>query len=126
MTNKEQWESALESWSVYQKAEKDIEELGELNEFKPKVVEDIPNALRLRRRTKFWSADALDLAEANPMKWIIAFDELIVDSETRSKVRASARSSMSHLQTRGLPIEARVITNQGRVQCYVKWITDSE
>ena len=122
MTNKEQWDSALTTWSAFQNEQQEKR----LGQFEPKVVENIPNALRLRRRTKFWTADGLDLAEANPMKWIITFDELILDSQIRSKVRASARSSMSHLQTRGLPIEARVITNQGRVQCYVKWITDSE
>ena len=120
MTNKEQWDSALQSWSAFQKQDT------RLSQLEPKIVEDIPNALRLSRRTKFWTAEGLDLAEANPMKWIITFDELILDSQIRSKVRASARSSMSHLKTRGLPIEARVITNQGRVQCYVKWITDNE
>ena len=122
MTNKEQWESTLQEWSAFQNEQQE-ERLGQ---FEPRIVEDIPNALRLRRKTKFWTAEGLDLAEANPMKWIITFDELILDSQIRSKVRASARGSMNHLRTRGFPIEARVITNQGRVQCYVKWTKDSE
>jgi len=121
MTNKEQWDSTLQNWSVYQQAEKDG-----IEAFQPRVVEGVPNALRLNRKTKFWTAKGLDLAEANPMKWIITFDEHIENSDMRSKVRASARSSMYHLRTRGLPIEARVITNEGRVQCYVKWTKDSE
>ena len=120
MTNNEKWDSTLLNWSVYQKAKK-----SDIN-FTPRIVEEIPDALKRGRRTKFWSPEALNLAQANPTKWIIAFDEFVEDSRVRAKVRASARSSMSHLKSRGLPIEVRVITNEGRVQCYIRWMNDSE
>jgi hypothetical protein len=119
MTNNEKWDSTLQNWSVYQKAEKfDYD-------FTPKIVEDIPYALK-RRRAKFWTYEALNLAQANPMKWIITFEELVDDPKVRAKVAASARSSMNHLKYKGLPIEIRSITNDGRVQCYIRWMNDSE
>jgi len=119
MTNNEKWDSTLLNWSVYQKAKK-----SDIN-FTPRIVEEIPDALK-RRRSKFWSREALYLAQANPMKWIITFDELVEDSRLRAKVSASARSGMTHLKSKGLPIEIRVLNNDGRVQFYIRWMDKSE